>query len=275
VSFRRALGLILATHPGPTVAVVGYATATAVASGVSNSKCALLAFAVLCGQASVGWSNDFLDAPLDVVRRREEKPIAQGLVSQRAVGLGAVIALVVCVPASLLLGWRAGGAHLIAVAAAWSYNLGLKRVPLSPLPYVLAFGLVPVVVAWTLPGHPEPPGRLVVASALLGLSAHLTNAVKDLTDDAATGVRGLPQRLGPRTSTLLSTIAVIAAVVVFLSMPGRREALTYVLGAVSLVISAATVVLAFTDRTRQLFELSILAVLPLVIAVAATGGVKP
>jgi len=46
----------------------------------------------------------------------------QELVSRRTVGIGALVALTACVPMSLLLGWRAGVAHLVAVAAAWSYN---------------------------------------------------------------------------------------------------------------------------------------------------------
>jgi 4-hydroxybenzoate polyprenyltransferase len=183
--------------------------------------------------------------------------------------------LTLCVPASLLLGWRAGVAHLLAVAAAWSYNLGLKRTLLSPLPYVLAFGLVPVVVAWALPGHPAPPTGLVIASGLLGLSAHLTNAVEDLDHDAATGVHGLPQRLGLRASTALSTAAVIAAVIVFLTIRDRSEPLTVALGLAAIAVSSIALVRALLSRNDGLFVLSIVAVLPLVVAVAATGGVSP
>src|SRR3954454_12399881 len=128
---RTARGLVLATHPGPTVAVVGYATATAAASHL-GPRSVLLAFAVLFGQASVGWSNDWIDAPRDVARERRDKPIAAGLLARDVVGRGALIALTLCVPASFALGWRAGTAHLIAVAAAWSYNLGLKRSIISP-----------------------------------------------------------------------------------------------------------------------------------------------
>jgi 4-hydroxybenzoate polyprenyltransferase len=239
------------------------------------SRCALLAVAVLCGQASVGWSNDWLDAPLDVARGRRDKPIAQGLVSRTTVGVGALTALVLCVPTSLLLGWRPGVAHLCAVAAAWSYNVVWKRTLFSPLPYVVAFGLVPVVVAWALPRHPDPPLALVAASALLGLSAHLTNAVEDLADDAATGVRGLPQRLGARAATAVSTVAVVLAVVTFWSIDGRLETASVILGCAAIAVSSLALVRAATGRTSGLFALSILAVLPLVVAVAVTGGVRP
>jgi len=39
----------------------------------------------------------------------------------------------------------------------------------------------------------------LVAAALLGFAAHFANVLPVLRADAATGVRGLPQRLGPRS----------------------------------------------------------------------------
>lgn len=273
VAARAATGLVLATHPGPTVAVVGYATATAAASHL-GWRSALLAAAVLFGQASVGWSNDWIDAARDIATGRRDKPIARGLVSREAVRRGALTALTLCVPASYALGWRAGTAHLVAVAAAWSYNLGVKRTVASPLPYLIAFAMVPVVVAAALPSHPHAPWRLVVASGLLGVSAHLPNAAEDIEDDVATGVRGLPQRLGVVTSTFVSTVVLIAALVLFLSLPGRTTTASVVLASAAVVLSLAASVRALRRQWTGLFALSVLAVLPLVVAVAATGGVR-
>jgi 4-hydroxybenzoate polyprenyltransferase len=270
---RTALGLVLATHAGPTVAVVGYATATAVASGL-GARSALLAVAVLLGQASVGWSNDWIDAGRDISRHRPDKPIARGLVDRDLVGRCAFAALALCVPASFALGWRAGSAHLIAVGAAWSYNLGLKRTILSPLPYLVAFAMVPVVVAAALPDHPRAPAALIAASGLLGVSAHLTNAVEDLADDEATGVRGLPQRLGVVASTIASAITLLVALALFLSLPDRVTTTTVVLACISAALQLLAVARALMHRTQGLFVLSIVSVLPLVIAVAATGGVQ-
>ena len=229
---------------------------------------------MVLGQASVGWSNDWIDAPRDVERNRPDKPIPRGLVERVVVGRAALVALTLCVPVSFALGWRAGVAHLVAVASAWSYNLGLKRTVMSPLPYLLAFALVPVVVAAAKSGHPHAPAALIAASGLLGVSAHLTNAVEDLDDDAATGVRGLPQRLGLVTSTALSTVALQAAVALFLSLPGRTTIGTVCLAGAAIALSLTAVARAVTGRLRGLFALSVLAVLPLVVAVAATGGVR-
>jgi 4-hydroxybenzoate polyprenyltransferase len=270
---RTLRGYVLATHPGPTVAVVAYATATAAASHL-GARSALLALAVLLGQASVGWSNDWIDAPRDIARNRQDKPIPRGLVSRRNIQVGALTALTLCVPASFALGWRAGAAHLIAVGSAWSYNLGLKRTVVSALPYFIAFGMVPVVVAAALPGHPHAPWQLIVASGLLGVSAHLPNAVEDLDDDAATGVRGLPHRLGVVLSTVTSTVVLVVALALFLSLPGRTTPASITLAIASLVLSGAAVVRAVRHRWSGLFTLSVLAVLPLVVAVAVTGGVR-
>jgi 4-hydroxybenzoate polyprenyltransferase len=251
--------------------VTAYATATGVASGL-GAKSVLLAVAVLLGQASVGWSNDWIDAPVDIAAGRTDKPIPVGLVTRRVVGLGAVLALTGCVPASLALGWRAGVAHLGAVASAWSYNLALKRTVLSPLPFFVSFGLVPVVVGAAV-GGVRPPVALDVASGLLGVAAHVTNAVEDIDIDATTGIRGLPQRLGLRAGTALSTATTFAAVGLFLTAPDRLRASSLMLGGVSVVLAGISLVRALRGARTGLFATSILAVLPVIVAVAATGGV--
>ena len=84
------------------------------------------------------------------------------------------------------------------MAAAWAYNLGLKSTWLSPLPYALAFGLLPAFVTLGLAGHPWPRPAVTAVAALLGVGAHLLNTIPDHDADLRTGVRGLPQRIGPR-----------------------------------------------------------------------------
>jgi len=62
-----------------------------------------------------------------------------------------------------------------------------------------------------LPGHPAPPAWLVAAGALLGGGAHFANVLPDLADDAATGVRGLPHRLGATGSTIAAAVLLLGA----------------------------------------------------------------
>jgi hypothetical protein len=62
--------------------------------------------------------------------------------------------------------------------------------------------------------------------------------------------------------------------VIFLSAPDRLTPLSLALSAVSVVLATVSLVRAARGETHGLFATSILAVLPLVVAVAATGGVK-
>ncbi|GAA1018462.1 membrane protein [Acrocarpospora pleiomorpha] len=216
-----AHGLVAACHPGPTLAVTALVTALAAGSGRSIAACVGVALAVLAGQLSVGWCNDAVDAARDVATGQRGKPIALGLVSVRAVGVAAAVALVLCVPLSLLSGLPAAVAHLTAVAVAWAYNLGVKATVLSWMPYTVAFGMVPVFIAAGLPGSPWPAWWAVSAAALLGFGAHLANVLPDIDADLATGVCGLPQRLGARRVRALAPVPLLlAAALLVLAPPG-------------------------------------------------------
>ena len=208
------MALLRSCHPEPTAAVTSMVTALAVTVGHDLAGVALVAAAVLAGQLSIGWLNDHLDAERDRVVGRRDKPVVTGAVSARTVGIAAGVAAVACVPLSLASGVWAGVAHLVAVAAGWAYDLGLKSSTWSVLPYLVCFGLLPVFVVLGLPGTPVPPWWLPVAGALLGAGAHFVNVLPDLDDDAATGVRGLPHRLGARPSGFLGAASLLAATVV-------------------------------------------------------------
>ena len=201
----RALRLVQACHPGPTLAVTALATALAVSVDARPVRVAL---AFLAGQLSVGWSNDWIDAERDRTVARPDKPVVQGL-PVGTVRTAALLAAAACVPLSLALGTRAGLAHLVAVASAWAYNGGLKATLLSWAPYALSFGLVPSIVTLVL--HVWPPWWATTAGALLGVGAHAANVLPDLAADAQTGVRGLPQRLGARGASLLAGGCLLAA----------------------------------------------------------------
>ena len=214
-----AVALLRSCHPEPTVAVTLMVTALAVTTGRDVAGVLLVAAAVLSGQLSIGWLNDLLDVERDVAVARADKPVAAGTISTRAVGVATAVAVVVCVPLSLASGLVAGLVHLIAVAAGWAYDLGMKSTALSVLPYVVCFGLLPVFVVLGLPpdasgAAPWPPWWLPVAGALIGAGAHFANVLPDLDDDAATGVRGLPHRLGAARSRAAAALLLLTATVV-------------------------------------------------------------
>jgi 4-hydroxybenzoate polyprenyltransferase len=216
--------LALACHLGPTVAVTALAAALAVSADARPVRVCL---AFLTGQLSVGWSNDWVDAERDRAVARPDKPVVQGL-PVAAVRTAALLAATACVPLSLALGWRAGLAHLVAVASAWAYNLGLKATLLSWLPFALSFGLVPNVI--TLVRHVAAPWWATAAGALLGVGAHAANVLPDLAQDALTGVRGLPQRLGARGASLLAGVCLVTASLVLSPLAVVPALLVFVAG---------------------------------------------
>jgi heme o synthase len=209
-----AVGLLRSCHPEPTAAVTLMITALAITAGHRAGGVVLIGLAVLTGQLSIGWLNDLLDAERDRAVGRPDKPIAAGTVSTTAVRTATAVAALACVPLSLACGVAAGIAHLAAVAAGWSYDLGLKSSRLSVVPYLVCFGLLPAFVVLALPGSPLPPWWLPPAGALIGAGAHFANVLPDLDDDAATGVRGLPHRIGGIASRYAAAVLLLAATVV-------------------------------------------------------------
>lgn len=232
----RVAGLALACHPGPVLAVTALACALALGSGLDGPRSALVTVAVLTGQLSVGWCNDAYDARRDARAGRRGKPAADGTLEPGTVWAAAAIALALCVPLSLACGALAGTVHLVAVAAAWLYNLRLKATALSWLPYVAGFGALPAVVVLSLPGGPWPRWWTVAAGALLGFAAHLADTLPDIAADRAAGIRGLPHRLGDTGTRLLLPLPLLGATAVLaLGPPGPVDGG----GAAALVLAGA------------------------------------
>ncbi|MFD3538963.1 UbiA family prenyltransferase [Streptomyces sp. NPDC058662] len=217
--------LLAACHPLPAAAVTVLAAALAVLVGRDLPGVAATTAAVAAGQLSVGWCNDRADLHRDLVSGRRDKPLVAGTVTAAAVSRAAGAALLLCVGLSLAAGLLAGAVHLVAVAAGWAYNLWLKSTVCSWLPYALAFGLLPAFITLGLPGGPWPPLWLTAAAALLGAGAHCANVLPDIDDDLATGVVGLPQRLGVRYAGALAAVLVLgSAAVLVVGPPGRVTA---------------------------------------------------
>ena len=241
--------LLRAAHAGPGLAVVLLALLLAVGAGLSPGRAILVGLAVLAGQLSVGWCNDLVDRDRDRAAVRADKPLATGDVSARTVRLACAWAVVAVVPLSLACGWAAGIVHLLAVASAWAYNLWLKSTVWSWLPY--AFSFAALVVFVSLAGEPSelPPWWMPTAAALLGVGAHLVNVLPDLADDEATGVHGLPHRIGARRLPAVATAVLVAGSLVVASGTG----LARVGSLVALAAVAALAVVALTGRGRAPF----------------------
>lgn len=269
---RTAWALARSCHPEPALAVTVGVTALAAAAGRPAAGLVAVALAVLAGQLTTGWSNDWLDAERDTAVGRSDKPVATGEVSRSLVGTAAVVAGVACVPLSLLSGWRAGLVHLLAVVCALAYNTRLKSTPLSALPYAVAFAAVPAFVTLALPGSPWPPGWLLGAGAALGAGAHFANVLGDLEDDAATGIHGLPHRLGRKASEAIAAgLMALVAVVLTLGPPGPPEPLAWIVLGVTAAALTVGAALGRRPGSRALFRAVLVAAMGDVVLLLLRG----
>lgn len=211
--------MVRASHPEPAVAVTLVSALLAWGAGHRAAAIGLVASTVLASQLAVGWVNDWLDAGRDAAVGRSDKPLATGAVSRRAVGVAGLLAAILTPLPALGLNPPAAACAAGALGSALLYNWPLKSTPLSVLPYAVSFGSLPAFVVLALPRSPAPPGWLLAAGALLGAGAHFANALPDLADDLRTGIRGLPQRIGPAGSRLAAAGLLFAATVVLVLGP--------------------------------------------------------
>src|SRR5690606_6752040 len=119
-------------------------------------------------------SNDYLDREVDAVYQ-PDKPIPAGIVNPKRMprAIGTALGF------SLGLGWVLGLAPLALLiagtASGLAYNLGIKATRLSPLPYIVAFAVLPPFVWSALDAYRESYLSLYAVGAPLALAAHLAN----------------------------------------------------------------------------------------------------
>lgn len=240
----------------------------AAARGLALPDAVVVVAAVGAGQLTIGWGNDLLDVERDRAVGRTDKPLASGLVpqgwAQRALGVAALV----CVVLSLAAGWRSALVHLgLLVAMGHAYNLGLKATVWSWLPYAVAFGSLPAVVSLADAPPGWPPWWLMTAGAALGVGAHLLNALPDLADDASTGIRGLPHRLGATASRVVAAALLAGASV--LAAVGPAGAVPLWAAAVLVVVVGLSLVAALGSGRRPFQAAMVVALLDVVLLVAA------
>jgi len=275
---RTVRALWGSSHPGPTLVVTVLALALGIATGLEAWRIALLTAAVFAGQLSVGISNDALDAARDREVGRTDKPLARGDVTLGVAWAAAWGLLALALILSAPLGWRMLAAHALTLGSAWAYNAGLKSTAWSIVPFLVSFGVFPSLATLSAADPTFAPGWAWIAGGALGAAVHLTNVLPDLDDDARTGVRGLPHRLGPRASAVIAALAVAGgAIAVLLGAAGGDLA---AVSAVSWVFFGAVVVVAAVTAwraiarppTRTLFRLVMLAALLLAAQLVASGS---
>ncbi len=274
-SMARLRALALSTHPGPGIAVTVIAVLLGVAGGLDPWRIALLGLVMALDQASVGLSNDWIDADRDRAVGRADKPVARGDIPASLARNVAFATAVASVVVSIPLGWPAVLSHLVFLVSAWCYNAGLKGTPVSVLPYLVSFGILPSIVALAAAPPALAPWWAMAAGALLGAGAHFANVLPDLDDDARTGIRGLPHRLGRVPALIVTWVALLAAAASLAYGIGLDTPLAVAGLAIAAVIAIAGLVLGMRRApTRVLFRLVILAALVDVVMLVAAGAAR-
>jgi 4-hydroxybenzoate polyprenyltransferase len=204
-----------AAHFGPTLIVttVSFLLALFQYSLIDSLR---VAIAIFAGQLVVGWSNDFIDAPLDIAAQRTKKPIVSKEINPEQLKKSIFGALFVALILSLFspLGLTGTLIHFLGILSATIYNFKLKPTILSPLPFIVSFGALPWAIY--LPAGNQPPLWLFIDFMLIAVAFHFFNVLKDFQWDINQGVLGLPQRVGRNASLVISISLVISAILVLI-----------------------------------------------------------
>ena len=213
---NKFLALTKATHWPQALTMVILATGYSAYLGQHGLQLLYVLIAVTAGQASVGWVNDYVDANVDRKLNRTHKPSVKHSLNPKSLKLPISIALVTLVPFSFLAaGWIGGLAHILAVGSAQVYNLYLSRTVMSWLPYAVSFSLLPVFVFQTV--GIWPTWQIIVMASLVGVIAHLFNALPDLAIDRNAKLGGLVVSLGKVTTLVVLTLLMAVLLVLLLA----------------------------------------------------------
>ncbi len=214
---RKVRGLLKASHFIPSLIV----SSIAFAFGVHywwEGPAYVIAFTVFTGQLVVGWSNDLYDFADDQKHQRLNKPLVSGVVTEKYLRSWLIFMVPFSFVVNILgpLGFKGGLLYWLGIGCGVAYNFYFKFTFLSPLPFAVAFAILPSCIA--ISKDVTPPLWMWLGGALLGCAAHFVNVLKDLDQDRASEIKGLPQIVGKKVSiTIAAVLGVIALVVLVIS----------------------------------------------------------
>lgn len=233
--------IVRLVHPAPALTVIALSAGLgAIIAGQAEleapSRILLTTLAVAGSQILTGALNDWVDRGRDALVQ-PQKPIPAGELAPSTALVVAASGATLQFCASLPLGWLALALGAVAALSATAYNIWLSRSPLSVLPYVVSFGILPL---WVAAGVGVSLERVVLAPLLVGPfagAAHLANALRDFDADRIAGSRNLAQVLGRRathTTAVALAIGVGLGVGVALFTDGRPPGAAIVVGTAGL-----------------------------------------
>jgi 4-hydroxybenzoate polyprenyltransferase len=204
----RFVGLAKASHFGPSLLVTSLSCFFAQLYWQPGSAL-IIALGFFSGQLIVGWSNDLIDYADDLSHHRMNKPLVAGLITRKYLQAWLAVMIPVALVINLFgpLGFVGGGLSIFAIIWALGYNFYFKFNVFSPLPYAVAFAILPSCMAFSQ--DKTPPTWMWLGGALFGMAAHFLNVLKDMDQDHASGIKGLPQRCG-KTGSIIAAVILIA-----------------------------------------------------------------
>jgi 4-hydroxybenzoate polyprenyltransferase len=214
---RKVRGLLKASHFIPSLIV----SSIAFAFGVHywwEGPAYVIAFTVFTGQLVVGWSNDLYDFADDQKHQRLNKPLVSGVITEKYLRSWLIFMVPFSFVVNILgpLGFKGGLLYWLGIGCGVAYNFYFKFTFLSPLPFAVAFAILPSCIA--ISKDVTPPLWMWLGGALLGSAAHFVNVLKDLDQDRASEIKGLPQIVGKKASiTIAAVLSIIALVVLVIS----------------------------------------------------------
>ena len=214
---RKVRGLLKASHFIPSLIV----SSIAFAFGIHywwEGPAYVIAFTVFTGQLVVGWSNDLYDFADDQKHQRLNKPLVSGVITAKYLRSWLIFMVPFSFVVNILgpLGFKGGLLYWLGIGCGVAYNFYFKFTFLSPLPFAVAFAILPSCIA--ISKDVTPPLWMWLGGALLGSAAHFVNVLKDLDQDRASEIKGLPQIVGKMASiTIAAVLSVIALVVLVIS----------------------------------------------------------
>lgn len=265
-------GLLRLAHPLPTLLNAIIAAALTSTAGGSATQSALAAITMLGVHTSIGAMNDLLDQMSDA--GRGEKPLVGGSVSPREARVMVVVAATAGLAAASAL---SSTSLMIAAAGAtlgYLYNAGIKRTPISFLPFAFGVALIPIF-AWSAAGVPLPAAIATLCLIALpgGSALALQNALADRELDQSVGANGAVVRLGHRrTILMIALLHGITYLFILVSAPAMASPVLLTAGGLLLGIGVTLSTRVPRALRQRGWEVSALALACCAIAIALSDG---
>jgi len=207
----KFVAFIKATHFPQALAMILVAAALSALYGQRGLALLFVVIATAAGQASIGWTNDFVDAKTDRALKRANKPSVSLALNPDSLRVPIVVALLLMPPFSILAaGWVGGLANILAILSAQVYNLYLSRTVWSWLPYAVSFSLLTVFAAQS--NTLWPSWQVASIAACVGVIAHILNALPDMELDKRANLGGLVVSLGRTKSIVVAGVLLVLAI---------------------------------------------------------------